>query len=156
MAKPGPKPTPTEVLKLRGSWRANHRGSEPQPTIGVPHRPDWLDAEAVTEWNRIVPELERLKLLTVVDLAELAAYCQTWSDYILAVKAVREHGETFTSDSGMLKKSPWVGVRAEAAKQLHRLADAFGFSPAARSRVTAASQPEEKGGTDRSRFFGVG
>jgi hypothetical protein len=52
---------------------------EPQPDPAIPEKPDYLDAEASKEWDRIVPELERLGLLTQLDRAMLVSYCQAWS-----------------------------------------------------------------------------
>jgi P27 family predicted phage terminase small subunit len=40
--------------------------------------PRWLGVMARNEWHRIVPELERLGFLTVIDLGTLEIYCDLY------------------------------------------------------------------------------
>ena len=54
MGKRGPPRTPTSVLKLRGSWRGNVRGDEPEPKHDRPQFPEWLSAEERAAWDRVV------------------------------------------------------------------------------------------------------
>ena len=135
MAGRGPAPTPTAILKARGSWLAKTRPDEPKPERSLPTCPSWLPKEAKTEWNRIVPELDKLGLLTAIDRAALAAYCQAWSDFREAVE-----GDSLRD-------------RDTAAKRLINAAAQFGLSPAARARVQAA--PKDKNAKEGiKKYFG--
>jgi len=64
MGHRGPPRTPTSVLKLRGSWRGNARGDEPEPAHDRPDCPEWLSAEERTAWDRVVALLESMRVLT--------------------------------------------------------------------------------------------
>ena len=131
----GRQPTPTATLKLRGSWRAKTRKGEPAPKSGVPSPPAILDAEAGREWKRVLPQLKHMGLLTTADRAEFALYCQAWSDWCTAVKAIRQDGAVFTTPKGYVAKNPWVTIANEAWKRCHDAAQQFGFTPASRSRI---------------------
>lgn len=114
---------------------------EPQPTPGVPTRPEWLSAEAKREWRRVAPELARLGLLTKVDRALLAAYCECWAQYVAAVKDIRKHGTTFTTDKGYEGPRPAVGIAAKMIEKMGQLSAKFGFTPSDRAKL---AMPEPK------------
>src|SRR5512146_3144589 len=89
----GPTPKPTALKILEGN--PGHRPlnpDEPMPTAGEPPCPPWLADEAKAEWDRIVPELSRLNVLTVIDGAALAAYCQAFARWAEAEVKCREAG----------------------------------------------------------------
>jgi phage terminase small subunit len=68
---PGRPPQPTHLKLICGNPGHRPIRPEPQPAISetVPDAPDFLAPYAVDEWYRIGPELHRLGLLTVVDVA---------------------------------------------------------------------------------------
>ena len=134
MAGRGPAPTPTKILKMRGSWRADTRPYEPQPEPGVPTCPDWMPDEGKREWRRVCGELAGLGLLTKLDRATLAVLCQAWADFRAAVE-----GDSFKD-------------RDIAAKRLLAAADRFGLSPAMRSRVQATKPAGNQEGPKAAYF----
>jgi len=93
MGKRGPKPSPTNVVRMRGNpgKRAVNR-HEPKPKIGTTC-PTWLSPYAKTEWRRIYAEAERLKLVTVLDRAVLAAYCEAYSQFRMATEVMKQLAE---------------------------------------------------------------
>ena len=97
------------------------------------------------EWNRITKQLMALGLLTEVDRAALAAYCQCWARWVLAEEAMRdpEHKMMTLTDSGYPVVTPWIGVANNAMKQMLRYLTEFGMTPASRSKVTSASDDED-------------
>ena len=56
MGKRGPRPTPTAVLRARGSRRADRNPDrlEPEPPPGPPECPAWLNADAKVVWDQMV------------------------------------------------------------------------------------------------------
>src|SRR5262245_54055951 len=111
---PGPAPTPKSILDLRGSWRAKQAGNTPQPRRGRPKCPSWLDAVAKSKWKQLVPELDALGLLTVVDGDMLAAYCQAFAEFKEATGQLRREGRTCTAGTGGLKAHPAVSMQRSA------------------------------------------
>lgn len=125
---PGRRPLPT---------------NEPQPQGGMPSRPEWLLPEAKREWSRLAPELERLGLLTPVDRAAFAAYCQSWAMYVQALKDIEEHGTTFVTDKGYEGPRPSVGIASKMLEKMAVYGAKFGLSPSDRARLAIPEKPAE-------------
>lgn len=134
----GRKPTPTALKILKGNpGRRPLNGNEPKPKKGAPSCPTWLNAEAKREWRRIVPELERLGLLTLVDRAALAAYCQSYARWQQAEKVIEKQGMTMATPQGFEVARPEVAIARQQMQLVHKFATEFGLSPSSRSRVNA-------------------
>lgn len=126
------RPTPTVMKKLAGNpgKRAlNH--AEPMPTKGAPSCPDWLQGDGLLEWKRIVPELDRLGVLTAVDGAVIEAHCATYGEIVATVKA----GEP---------------LKAALLGQLRGYAAELGLSPAARAKLIVPQGSEDD---ETAKFF---
>lgn len=145
MGQRGPAAKPTALKLLTGNpGRRRINKAEPKPAAKIPDCPPFLDANARAEWERIVPELARLKLLTLVDRAALAAYCVNWSRWQKAEEKLRKSGLTFvTKSTGMARRRPEVAIAADSMKLMKAFLIEFGLTPAARSRVTAEPDKEE-------------
>jgi phage terminase small subunit len=92
MGMRGPKKHPATLRLLNGTGQGRDSGNQkvaPAPPFnrGAPEPPDWLDGEAKAEWDRVVPELERLDLLKPTDLGALVAYCENWAILVDALAA---------------------------------------------------------------------
>ena len=150
MGKRGPKPTPTQTLKLRGSWRGDTRPGEPVAAPGVPECPEWLSGEAKAEWDRQVPELSARKLMSKAYRVALAMFCESWGEYVAAVKYIAGHGWTTVGVKGGLVKHPMVEVKNAAFDRAMKMGQQFGFSP---SSQTGLQLPEQEKPSGKSRFF---
>ena len=144
----GRKPTPT-VIKLRegnpGKRAINH--NEPQPPPGVPECPEFLTAEAKTEWERMTALLEQMGLLSHADRAALAAYCQCYGRWVHAEQQVAKYGTIVKSpDKGFPMKSPYLTVADQAMEAMRKFLVEFGLTPSSRSRIriTATSAAEDE------------
>lgn len=157
MGKRGPMPTPSAILKLRGSWRAKARRREPQPRAGRPACPTWLPPAARRKWRQLVPELVRLGLLTVVDGDALAAYCCAWAELQQATQTLDQEGRYVRLASGYLLSHPAVAQQRSAWQAVRAFAALFGLDPSSRTRLaaTAASAAKEQktGASALARFL---
>jgi P27 family predicted phage terminase small subunit len=133
----GRRPLPSRLKALRGNPGKRKNKREPQPQTAGVVAPAWLEAEAAFEWARLAPELERLGLLTVVDVAAFEGYCQSYQRWRDAERAVSEA----RSKGGIgLARAIQQGLEGMARARLRlvkSLAAEFGFTPASRSRVSA-------------------
>ena len=101
--------------------------------------------------NRVAVELHRIGLLTGVDRAALAAYCQAFGQWVEARRAIREMakanpstaGLTIRTSNGNVIQNPLVGIANRAAADMVKYAVEFGMTPSARSRVQATSDDED-------------
>jgi P27 family predicted phage terminase small subunit len=147
MGQRGPAPTPTAILKLRGSWRGDLNPGAPEPDVTAPTCPDWLPEEAKAEWKRVVPLLIDQRTLAKCDLAVLADYCHAWAEFGNAVREL---------DKLILLNNPLQrDVRAiikEASQRMKAAGARLGLSPADRARVQATAGEKEKP-KEKGRFF---
>ncbi|MCG3197097.1 MAG: hypothetical protein GHCLOJNM_01581 [bacterium] len=135
----GPKPKSVEQRLAEGS-RIRDRRPSPKPfTYQASEVPASLrgDYEARREWTRIAPELERLGLLTVVDVQQLAAYCAAASRWVRANKLARKT-LLAVGVRGNPVPHPAVRIAESAAAQMAKLAVEFGFTPMSRERLHVA------------------
>ena len=134
---PGPAPQPTALKLLAGNpGKRPLNEAEPKPVLAIPAMPKHLGKEAKKEWKRIVPELQKLGLLTRVDRAALAAYCVSFGRWVEAEQELAVTGAIVVSPNGYPQQSPWLAISNKALENVRRFIAEFGLSPASRSRVS--------------------
>jgi len=153
MGRRGPPPKPTRLRILEGNpGRRPLNDREPKPRDATPVLPAWLSPDAKTEWRRIVPELRRLGLLTLVDRAALAAYCQAWAELQIATRLLEKEGrivevDVFGKDGAVTgSKSqlhPAVKLQRDAFGRVKQFLAEFGLTPASRARLNAPGPAKE-------------
>lgn len=156
MAAPKPRPAGLKLIEGRGGGRDSGGRQVKQPPGFVrlpPEAPEWLPDEARAEWERVVPELQRLRLLKPVDRAALTAYCLTWDRLVRAQKEIDDDGGSVLGENSQGRvRHPAVAVIEAASKELRAWAAEFGLSPSAESKLIS---PEAGDGEDNP-FAGTG
>jgi P27 family predicted phage terminase small subunit len=153
-------PTRLKVLRGNPGKRAIHAEPEPQAVIDPPEPLRILRGDALDEWHRVTKELQRLNMLTVVDLHPLAAYCQAFGRWMTAEDTIIRMADADPVTKGLMVKgslgnpiqNPLVKIADRAAHDMVRYAAEFGFTPVARTRLT-----DESGGGEKrqSKFAGL-
>jgi len=139
----GRRPKPTRVKALTGNpGKRPLNEYEPQPEAKIPECPPQLGPVARAEWDRLAPELGKLRLLTELDRAALAAYCGAYGFWTEAIEAIQKYGTMLKSPSGYPQQSPYVAVANRQAEIMIRVAAEFGFTPASRGRISTAVKSE--------------
>lgn len=140
----GRKTTPTAIKELHGNpGKRPLNKREPKPRIiGALSPPSVMSDDAKREWRRISAELYRLGLLTTIDRASLAAYCQAYGRWFHAERLLRQFeakdpvaGLLAKTTNGNVIQSPLVGVANKAMADMVRYAAEFGMTPSARTRI---------------------
>lgn len=163
MGARGPRPLPPNVHLLRGNPSKKPLAElvdALHPEIEIPGCPPHLLPEARKEWRRITPELERYGLISKLDRAALALYCQAWARWVWAemqlqraVKladerraAAEARGEVYTGGDGYTVPTPgghmtysphWV-IANKAMEQVNKYLANFGLDPSARGKVNTS------------------
>lgn len=135
---PGRRPKPTAIRRAEGNpgkraW--NHE--EPVPPDALPRCPPHLSPVARNEWRRLAGTLHGMGVLTVIDRAALAAYCQAWARWVEAEEKLKETPVLFKTPSGYIQQSPWLAIANKQLELMGRYMIELGLTPASRSRVTA-------------------
>ena len=144
-----PTPRRAKLKLLNGVSPGRDSGGrlvKPTPNFErvAPEAPDWLDAEALAEWERIVPALDVLGVLKEADHGMVSAYCETWSRFVTAVRQYRLEGTTIVNpDTGNLRRHPAVGVAETAAAQLRTLGNELGLSPTAERLLNVTPRDDD-------------
>ena len=139
------KPTHLHILNGNPSGRKLPE-NEPKPQIEIPEPPGYLDALALEEWDRLAPELEKLKLISKMDRAALEMYCVSYSRWRTAVADLEATGNYLVTTNGNVIQNPVVGVVNTAFDATRRMLIEFGMTPSSRSKVSTPGKDAKKDG----------
>lgn len=154
MAK-GRKSIPSKIIQLRGGTRHTHqppRDQEPQPPEKMPSCPRHLDKEARKEWRRAGKILRAVGLMTELDRAVFAGYCQAWSSWVRACVELAKVGPVYAGKDGIPHHNPWSRVMREADEAWTKKAVLLGLSPSSRASLKVSKpKPQSKAQKFRDR-----
>lgn len=158
MKQTGPPRKPTALKILQGSFRPHLAAPhEPKPEIEIPPVPAQLSDEAKVEWGRISQELVQLGLLTRIDQAQLAAYCEFRADFLHACTMCQakdgQDRKVIKTAAGNFVENPYYSIKKRSAEMMHKFATEFGLSPASRTRINA--EPVEPVKSSNWKGFGT-
>jgi P27 family predicted phage terminase small subunit len=144
---PSSRPTPVRLKLLRGNPGKRRIGDvfEPPKPPAPPEPPEFLTGYAREEWERVAPGLALFRLLSNFDTMPLAAYCMAYEHWRTAEELMVRmaagdpalQGLLVKGSKGQPRANPLLEISRMAARDMVRFADEFGFSPAARSRISA-------------------
>ncbi|WP_366923864.1 phage terminase small subunit P27 family [Metallumcola ferriviriculae] len=136
MAQRGRKPKPTAIKELEGNpGKRELNQNEPKPEKKAPRCPTWLEPDAKKEWRRMAKQLEQLGILSEVDMAAFAGYCQAYARWKEAEEFITKHGTIVKTPSGYWQQVPQVSIAQTYLKIMNRFCEQFGLTPSARSRL---------------------
>ena len=139
MATRGRKPKPTAMKELEGNpGKHPLNTSEPKPNKKAPACPKWLEPEAKKEWRRLAKQMEAIGILTEVDMAAFAGYCQAYARWKEAEEFITQHGTIVKTPSGYWQQVPQVSIAQTYLKIMNKFAEQFGLTPSSRSRIIAS------------------
>lgn len=114
------RPTTDEQKRLRGTYKPSRRRDTPKVAPNEPPMPPSLSAGAQEVWQRIVPALASLHVLTDLDADALVMLCELRAQF----------------ESDPVKFAP------SKLTQLRVLLTEFGLTPASRPRAPRLEAPE--------------
>ncbi len=140
----GRKPKPTAIRRQTGNpGKRGYNHAEPVVPPGLPDCPGHLSNVAGEEWERIAGTLYEMGVLTTVDRAVLAAYCQAYGRWVEAEERMKETPAMLKTPSGYVQQSPWLSVANKQLELMGRFMAELGITPASRSRVSVLSSVAE-------------
>lgn len=145
----GRPPKPTTLKLIDGTLRTDRvveNEMMPSSLDYAPSAPKDLSKLAKKEWKSVCQELINLGMLHRVDLGLLASYCHEMDTYWEAVRRIKEEGAVMTIETkydSYQMQSPWVAIKNTALKNAQGLANQFGFTPSARSKINSMPKEED-------------
>ncbi|NJN53300.1 MAG: phage terminase small subunit P27 family [Anaerolineae bacterium] len=144
MSTRGRKPKPTAVKQVQGNpgKRAlNQR--EPKPKTAV-KRPYGLGQGLQARfWNEHAAEMERLQVLTGVDVAAFRLMAEAYAFAVQAATELRADGSLTVEGRDGPKKNPLAQVFRDQATLFKSFAVEFGMTPSARARLQLPEEAEQ-------------
>jgi P27 family predicted phage terminase small subunit len=119
--------------------RQERLAGELRPKQKPPTCPSHLCPPAKAEWKRLAAQLTVLRILTELDRAALAAYCQAYGRWVEAERKLHETPMLLKLPSGYVQQNPWLTIANKQLELMHKYLSEFGLSPVSRSRVSLAT-----------------
>jgi len=142
----GRKPKPVKLKLIEGNpGKRPLNLDELKPNPIAPKCPSWLMNDAKKEWKRVAPELEILGLLTHIDMASFAGYCQSFAKWKKAEEFIKKHGSTYKIPkrdkdgnvvSVYIAQFPEVAIANQCLNQVRAFCAEFGLTPSSRGRIS--------------------
>jgi len=154
MAGRRPKPTHLKVVTGNPGKRAINK-KEPKPAREIPSCPAYLSDTAKVAWGRLSVLIDRMGILTEADGAALERLCDCYAEILECRELIAKQGRTYSSIRGiggedseieqvLMKANPAVAMLADADRRFKSYLVEFGLTPAARSKVHAKPDDDEK------------
>lgn len=155
----GRRPTPDALKELAGN--PGHRplnDQAPQPEREAPEKPKGMTKAASREWDRMVPKLLQLGVLSSIDGKSLATYCEAFGLAEDAYRDMKKYGlmidepvldkfnQPVIFKGEMLfkhKDNPAVSVWVKTKGVMLRHLVEFGLTPASRSKLKIDKKPSK-------------
>jgi len=152
MTRGAPK-TPTALKILRGNpGHQKLNTKEPKPQIDLAKPPSELSLAAKRIWRDYGKQLVDLGLMTRIDEATFAAFCQTYARWLEVNTYLRDAPLLLESAKGGLEINPAIKLLDQLQTAMMKAAGEFGLSPSSRSKVTTNTVREDELGD----FLGTG
>ena len=163
----GPRPTPSAILKARGTYRADRARGEVKGPRGIPRCPAGLDKRAKQCWGQLLPMLESMGVLSRIDRNAIIRYCIDWSRWHQADQFLSKNGLVYPIKDGNGKTKcvaafPQVAIVSKLGQSLMKFEQEFGMTPSARMRIDCSDVEDEdqtieeylEGRAKEERYFG--
>lgn len=142
----GRKKLPTVIHLANGNpSKKKFSPDEPMPPAVIPECPKFLDKYAKQEWKSISVQLHEQGLLTSVDGAALALYCQAYARWRRAEEEIQKTDMIMKASTGLLITSPWIGISNKAVDHCLKFLREFGLTPSSRASLTVGKGFSGKG-----------
>lgn len=89
-------------------------------------------------------QMEQLGILTEIDMAAFAGYCQAYARWKEAEEYISEHGTIMKTPSGYSQQVPQVSIAQTYLKIMNRFCEQFGLTPSSRSRIVAETGEDKE------------
>lgn len=138
----GRKPKPTALRLIDGDRKDRIAENEPIPRGLPPVLPEGVSAEVRYIWTYTVRELDAMGILYAADRDVLLAYCEAVVTHRRACAELATGTVLVRGQMGNQVRNPALQIQRDAATQIRTLAQEFGLTPSARTRIEVRGQDD--------------
>lgn len=138
------KPIRTQTGNLTVLQQQERMQEEKIITVGndqLKRPPRWLVNEiAKKEYKRLIKELEKIEIIGNLDLNNIAAYCNAYSDYISTTELLRSEDKLISRETRtgtMLIRNPLIDIQRVYADEMRKFAALCGLTIDSRLKAAA-------------------
>lgn len=106
-----------------------------KPPPGVPEKPPWLQGEASAEWDRVIPILDAMGVLSRLDRSAVSDYCTVWGRLVWCEQRIQSTDLLLKGQKGELVRNPLLSEANQLRQRFGRYCDLLGLAPAPRGRL---------------------
>ena len=151
---PGPPRKPSAIRNNEGDLSNRPPNEhEPENLDGLPECPPHISGEARLEWDRVVKDLSDMGILSREHRPALAAYCDTWAEYVKQATSYAKTGPVIKTTNGNYVQNPLLGVVNRLKEDLRKWLVEFGLTASSKTRVEVL--PSRRSGPDVQTHFNV-
>ncbi len=136
----GRRPLPAVVKEIKGTLQKCRTNElEPKPTTALCDPPEYMSDVAKEAWRYAVANSPP-GLLSALDGAVLERWancCGMYREALSKINNAGVNGMLIKTPSGILRRSPLMDVIRDLADEMKGYEVEMGFTPAARSRISA-------------------
>ena len=147
MGRRGPAPQPTSLKLLNGGYPERVNLHEPVPRPALPKLPVDVSDEVRAVWDRLVGELVEMGTARAADQDCLYALCEAIVTHRRACRRLAAEDVIIDGLHGPVR-NPVVAQARDAANLVRALAQEFGLTPSARSRIDIGIKPRDSDGSN--------
>ncbi len=147
----GRKPQPTRMKILKGEPNKDRINlNEPKISPSIPQMPVHLNTYGKKEWQRIAPILAGMGILSEIDMAALAGYCQAYGRWVQAEQNIKKlekkgsDGILIKTPKGFIMINPYITIADKSLDQMRKFLIEFGMTPSSRSRIVVGKQDDDE------------
>jgi P27 family predicted phage terminase small subunit len=137
------------------------RGRKPEFQViegGLSDRPEipaHIPTDLHPEWQAVIDDLTRRKMLTEAVLPTIETYVQAIGNARTAQRAIDQHGALVIGRDGVPKQNPAVSLLGKCNSTITRLSAELGLTPASRSRKNMSGNQEAGDDCSQANLFDV-
>ena len=140
MVMRGRKSKPTAIKRLEGNPGKRPMQNDKSLVLKqAPCAPDWLLPGAAQAWERAARVFVAIKMLSQFDLVALAACCQSYAQWRIALRQSEEYSEMPDYDR---KQNPYISISSSYWKCFASLCREFGLSSVDFLQISDVIQPD--------------
>ena len=110
--------------------------------------PEWLiDDIAITEFKRVVKEIDKIDVIGNLDLNNLGGYCNSYAMYLKATKSLKDKPLTvkkMTKNGPITVKNPLIEIQKNYADEMRKFASLCGMTIDSRLKVATIQTTKQQ------------